>query len=73
MSENQGITRLCIVCGEWRIVHCTPEQFRRWKFDGVPIQVALAGKEEHELFNSGICADCVREIYRECGLGPTSD
>jgi hypothetical protein len=36
----------------------------------VPLHLAVPDVpwEERELLNSGICRDCVLEIYRECGI-----
>jgi hypothetical protein len=60
---KRGITRRCIVCGEWCLVPLSPETFHRWR-DGIPVEI-LAGNPDSELFRTGICAQCRDEILDE--------
>lgn len=60
------IVKTCVVCGEIKSVHCSPEEFDAW-LHGALIQAAMPNtpKEERELLVSGTCGECWQRMFSE--------
>lgn len=70
-EQTVTIVKTCVVCGEIKSVHCSPEEFDAW-LHGALIQVAMPNtpKEERELLVTGTCGECWKNMF---DLGPEKE